>query len=126
MNYARVLLGDIVGGIVFSIVSLAINIAVLGSRYQVLQTTGVFRQEPRLPFLPLHILVMFGMSIGLVWLYAASRARLGPGPSTALCVGLVVGLLGAVPGFLNGYSWTYEGGFVNLWWAIERIVGCAA
>jgi len=123
MNYGRIVLGGIVGGIAYTIVSIVVNMAALGARYELLQGKNVFRAEPRLPFLPIYILLLLAVSIGLVWLYAAARTRLGPGPKTALTVGLLVGLIAAVPHALAQYCWSYVGGFVSLWQGIEVIVG---
>ena len=126
MNYARILLGGIVGGVAFNIVSFVINVGILGQRYAMLQEMGIFRKDPRVPFLPLSLLMLFLVSIGLVWFYAAVRPRLGPGPKTALTVGLLVGLLGALPGNLSGFAWGYAGGYLALFWTINMVVGCMA
>jgi hypothetical protein len=125
MKVGRIVLGGIVGGIAFNVVSMAINILALGRRYEILQAQEVFRKEPRLPFLPLWLLVIFAVSIGLVWLYAAARPRLGPGPKTALLVGVTVGLIAGIPHPMAQYSWSYQGGFVSLFQAIEFVLGCA-
>ncbi len=125
MNYGRIVLGGIVGGIAFTIVSIVVNMTALGARYQLLQAKNVFRAEPRLPFLPIYILLLLAASIGLVALYAAARTRLGPGPKTALTVGLLVGLIAAVPHAFAQYCWSYAGGFVSLWQGIEMIAGAA-
>lgn len=125
MNYGRVILGGFIGGIVFNAISIAINAGVLAGRYQILQQLEVLRREPRLPFTPIYVLLLILISIGLVWLYAAARPRLGPGPRTALRVGLTVGLVAGLPHALSQYAWTYVGGFVSLWWAIETVAGCA-
>lgn len=125
MNYPRILLGGVVGGIAYNAVSFVINAFMLMPRYDMLVKQEVFRAEPRLPFMALYPLLLFLVSIGLVWLYAAVRPRLGPGPGTALSVGLVVGLIQALPVNLALYSWSYAGGFVSMGWALEYILGCA-
>lgn len=126
LNTKRILLGGIAGGVAFNAVSMAIGMAVLGDRYTLLQEQGVFRKEPRLPFLPLWLGVIFLVSIGLVWLYAAARQRLGPGPKTAILVGLAVGLIAGIPHPMAQYAWSYQGGFVSLFQAIEFVGGCIA
>lgn len=125
MNYGRIALGGIVGGIVYTVVSMAVNVGALGSRYELLQQRGIFRVEPRLPFLPIYIVLLVVVSMGLVWLYAAARTRLGPGPGTAFSVGVMVGLIGTLPPALAQFSWSHVGGFVSLWHAIEHVAGCA-
>ena len=125
MNYGRIVLGGIVGGVVYNVVGIVVNMIALGERYKILQDQRIFRVEPRLPFLPIYILIIFAISIGLVWLYAAVRPRLGPGPGTALTVGLLVGLIHAVPAAIAQFSWSYAGGVVSLWQAIETVAGSA-
>lgn len=126
MNYGRIVLGGIVGGIAFNLVSILVNVLALGSRYALLQSRNVFRLEPRLPFLPVQVLLLIGVSIGLVGLYAAARPRLGPGPRTAAGVGFLVGLIAAVPNAVAQFCWTFVGGFVSLWQGIAVIAGCTA
>ena len=63
--------------------------------------------------------------IGLVWLYAAVRPRLGPGPGTALKVGIVVGLFMGVPDNVANAAWGLSGGYLPTMWMIEHVVGCA-
>ena len=124
MNMNRVVLGGVVGGVVYTVVSLIVNIVGLADRYTFLQKSHLLREDPRIPFLPIYILVLFLVSIGLVWLYAAARTRLGPGPKTALCVGMTVGLIAGLPGNLAQFSWSYTGGFVAMCWTIEAVAGC--
>lgn len=124
MNGKRVLMGGLVGGLVYNAVSFLINAHLLMPRYQILHDQGHLRQEPRLPF-ALYCLLLFVVSIGLVWLYAAARTHLGPGPRSALLVGLVVGLIAGVPMGLVEYSWGYYGGYVSLWWTLDRVLGSA-
>ncbi|MGH9023121.1 MAG: hypothetical protein ACRDV9_08485 [Acidimicrobiia bacterium] len=123
MNRSRIVLGGIMGGLIFNLVSFGIHAGVLAQRYEGIKP-AILRQEPRLPFLPVYALLLIVLSMGLVWLYAAARPRLGAGPRTALAVGLVVGLIAGLPGNLAQYAWSYVGGFISMWWAIEMVAGC--
>jgi hypothetical protein len=124
MNMRRVVGGGIAGGVALNLYWMLFSIFVLGGRYEILQAQGVFRKEPRVFFLPVWLLVLFLVSIGLVWLYAAARTRLGPGPVTALKVGLVTGLIAGVPLSTASYAWSYQGGFVSLGQTLQMILGC--
>ena len=125
MNRGRILLGGLLGGVVFNVVSILVNVVVLGNRYKILTDAGVFRTEPRGAFMAVHPLLLFVSAIGLTWLYAAARPRLGAGPKTALQVGLLAGLVTSLPSNFAQYAWTRTGGTVAMWWTIEMAAGCA-
>ena len=126
MNYRKIVLGGLAGGVAFSIVSIAINLGFLMKRYLLLMDTGVLRKEPRIVFPLVWFPVLFLVSIGCVWFYAAVRPRLGAGPRTALTVGCLIGLMAGVPLNVSNYAWTYTGGFVSLFWTLEILLGCIA
>lgn len=124
MNPKRIVLGGIAGGFAFFLVQGVIHNFVLAHRYEILQNMGHLKTEPRIPFLVGAVLLVdLAAGIGLAWLYAAARSALGPGPRTALFVGLVAGLLYGVPSFLSHFSWTQVGGVVSMWWSLDPIVG---
>ena len=111
MNAKRVVIGGIAAGVAVFLVD-GLAGFVLAERYRLLQQAGVYHQNPRLPFYPVWLLLTLGMGLGLAWLYAAVRPRLGPGPRTAALLGLVVGLMIHTPGNVATFAWTHEGGFV--------------
>jgi hypothetical protein len=126
MNRLRIVFGGLLGGVVFFAFLAVVSQTVLPSHYARLEAQGVLRAEPTVEwYLPVYILVILAIGVALVWLYAAVRPRLGPGPRTALKVGLVVGAIAAVPTSLAQYAWTGLGGYVAAWWGIELLVGCA-
>ena len=124
MNLKRILLGGLVAGVAMNAVSAAINVGVLGDRYHAMQQSGYFLAEPRLPFLPLNTLLIFAIGVLLALLYASARTRLGPGSKTALCVGLAVAVISAVPGNLAVASWSAVGRFMPLLWMIDQGTQC--
>ena len=88
MNYARILIGGLVCGLVLNIGEFVLNGVLLAK-----QMEEFFRKCGMTPpsgtaFIIL-IVATFAMGIFIVYLYAAIRPRYGPGPKTAICAGLL-------------------------------------
>jgi hypothetical protein len=126
MNTKRIVIAGIGAGVVVWIVDCVANAVVLRDRYPQLVKAGIFLEQPRLPFFPLWTLVMLGLGLGLAWLYAAVRPRLGPGPKTAAAIGFVVGLMIYTPSNLAQASWSMAGRFVPFVWFVFGIIGTVA
>jgi hypothetical protein len=62
------------------------------------QTFARFGVEPTIGAALLHTSLRFGLGFALVLAYAGMRKGLGPGPSTAMKVGLLIWFVGYVPG----------------------------
>jgi hypothetical protein len=122
INTGRVIQGGLLAGFVINLISYLNNSVIVGNKLMQAQQAGQFIQEPRFAFMPAWLLVMFLVGIGLVWLYAAARTRLGPGPGTALTVGIVVGLLAGVPDNLANAAWGLSGRYLPFMWMLERVV----
>ena len=89
VNTRRVLLGGLVAGVVINVGEYLLNGVILVSYYvDLTQRLGV----PVMPISTIAIFVLLAFVIGVVgvWLYAAARPRLGPGPVTALKVGTAI------------------------------------
>jgi hypothetical protein len=114
MNRKRIVIGGVVAGLVLFVLEGIATAVFLTDRYRSLAQAGVYNENPRLPFYPVWVLVALGIGLGLAWLYASVRPRLGPGPGTAALLGLVVGLMIYTPGSVATFAWTHEGGFVAL------------
>ena len=123
INTGKVILGGIAAGIVINVVCIIDNVVFLAARYAEEQHLGHFLTEPRIPFMPIWTVLMFLVGIALVWIYAAVRPRLGPGPGTALKVGLLVGLIAGVPWNTAGAAWSTYGKFFPFMWMCETVVG---
>jgi hypothetical protein len=114
MSWKRILIGGLAAGLLMNVLDFAASALFLMERYEALQAEGIYLKEPLLPFMPLWILGQFAMGLILAGLYAAVRPRLGPGPKTALIVGLVAGLLTHVPYNVAVASWSPAGRFIPL------------
>ena len=126
INWKRVHLGTLAGGVVWSIWSMTVNTLVLGPRYMAGQKAGVLLATPRYTvggFLGMWFLMLFVLSSILSWLYALLRGPLGPGPKTALQIGLLVGFAAALPMNWSVVNWTYVGRFIPFWWMVDLWVG---
>jgi hypothetical protein len=125
INTGRVIQGGLLAGLVLNVVCIVNQTMIVGQRLMAEQQAGHFLSEPRFPFLPAWVITMFLLGIALVWLYAAVRPRLGPGPKTALTVGIVAGLITGVPDNLAHAAWGLSGYYLPTMWMVERVVGCA-
>ena len=88
MNTGGVIKGGLLAGLVINIGEFVLNGVLVADTWAgVLEMIGASQTG-----LDLATYVVFGFLIGIagVWIYAAVRPRLGPGPVTAVKVGLVV------------------------------------
>ena len=104
INVRRVILGGLVVGLVLNISESFLNMVVLAKANEAaLKALNV----PPIGGGAIAFYVGWGFLQGLVtvWLYAALRPRLGPGPRTAVVTGLLVWLLAyAVPQLGNALT----------------------
>lgn len=89
INLGRVILGGLLAGLVINIGETILNVPLLGE-----QMDAAMRERGLEPVaggaIAAFVLMAFGLGIVAVWIYAAIRPRMGPGPKTAICAGLVV------------------------------------
>jgi hypothetical protein len=121
MSWKRIVWGGLAAGLLMNVIDMLVGVLVLGPRYMSCQALGIFLKEPRLPFVPLWILGIFAEGLILAWLYAAVRPRLGPGPKTALLVGLAAGLLTHVPYNFSMVCWGLQGRMMPFVWMVSGI-----
>jgi hypothetical protein len=123
LNTTRVWLGGIAGGVVWSAWSFCVGMR-LGPFYEAMQKQGLFLKESRYPFFAAHwIVLVFVMSILIAYLYAWSRATAGPGPKTAVKIGMMVGFCAGVPGNFAQASWSPVPRILPLGWMLDMWIG---
>jgi hypothetical protein len=124
INKPRVLLGAIGGGVVWTILSFVINGVLLKARYEQEKAAGHFLATPRYSWFPLGWIVMlFVLAWVVAILYAAARSACGPGPKTALGVGMMVGFASGFPGNFAMATWSPLSRMFPLCWMIEMWLG---
>lgn len=120
----RVALGTIVGGVVWGIWSTLVNMVVLMPRYKFAQEHQVLMSQPRYPlFLLYWFVTLFLLTYILTWVYVSARATLGPGPITALRVGLLMGFVMSFPLSLSMAAWATFSRYIVLGWMLDLWVG---
>ena len=88
INFARVLLGGLVAGLVMNVGEFVLNDMVLKAQMETF-FTRLNLPRPAGSFIAVAVILTFVMGVVLVWIYAAMRPRLGPGPKTAICAGVI-------------------------------------
>ncbi|HYQ96023.1 MAG TPA: hypothetical protein VER38_03345 [Candidatus Eisenbacteria bacterium] len=124
INTGRLIQGGLLAGLVLNVISF-LNSVILHQKLVEAQQAGHILSEPRFPFFAAWIFLLFLVGIALVWLYAAVRPRLGPGPRTALTIGILAGFLMGVPDNLANAAWGVSGRYLPFMWMLEHIIGCA-
>jgi hypothetical protein len=93
INLIRVVGGGLLAGLLMNISELVLHGVVLAADGQRLleewRNLGLI-DEPDPVLLLWLVLATFGLGLLAVWTYAAIRPRMGPGPKTAICAGLLV------------------------------------
>jgi ABC-type amino acid transport system permease subunit len=119
LNAARIWLGGIVGGIVWIAWGFFIGMR-QAPLYAAMQKQGLFLQQPRYePFAAFWILLIFAMSILIAYLYAWARQTAGPGPKTALKIGMIVGFCAGVPDNFAQAAWSPVPKLLPLGWMLD-------
>jgi hypothetical protein len=86
INVGRVILGGLLAGFILNIFEYVLNGVVYASQWSAFEK--MLGRQMRPGAIPFFIVSTFIMGMGVVWLYAAARPRLGPGPKTAALTGL--------------------------------------
>ena len=123
LNKTRVWLGGIAGGVVWTAWGFLVGMR-LAPLYEAMQKQGLFLKEPRYPFFThIWIVLIFVMSILIAHLYAWARATAGPGPKTALKIGMLVGFCAGVPGNFAQATWSPIPRILPLGWMLDLWIG---
>ena len=120
----RVLLGTLAGGVVWCIWSRIISTVILKSKYEFAMAHQLMLQHSRYPHFHVYwYLTLFLLTYILTWVYVSVRGTLGPGPITALRVGLLVGFVMGFPLSLMLAAWAPFGRLITFWWMLNLWVG---
>jgi hypothetical protein len=124
ISLRRVALGTLAGGVVWGLWSTVVNMVILAPKYAFAQKAGLVLAQPRYPLFVLYWFVMlFVLTYILTWVYVSVRSTLGPGPITALRVGLLVGFVSGFPISLSLAMWAPFSRAIPLWWMLDLWVG---
>src|SRR6185369_14393704 len=95
MNIGRLIAGGLVAGLIINIAEGVTNGAILGQEWKAWAATmSVTHQQPTSALaMTLWTILAFALGLISIWMYAAVRPRFGPGPKTAIIVGLVLWIL---------------------------------
>ena len=85
----RVILGGLLAGLVMNIGEFVLNEPILGAQWET--AMGALNlPAPAGSAIAIFVIGGFILGIAMVWTYAAIRPRMGAGPKTAICAGLLV------------------------------------
>ena len=92
INMGRVIVGGLLAGLVINLGEFVLNGFILEKDWEAaMRSLG---KEPiGMQAVAVFLALGFLLGITAVWIYAAVRPRLGAGPKTAICIGLIVWVL---------------------------------
>ncbi len=107
INMGRVIVGGIAAGVVYDIIETVANLYLFAEQSQAFMERF---DMPEPSGAQIGMFMVIGLAIGIMiaWIYAAIRPRMGEGPGTAICAGLI--------------AWTFLALFLNLSWMIVGLV----
>lgn len=93
INLGRVVLGGLLAGVVLNVFEFVLNEPILGDQWRTAMESLGHTMEMSAGTMIGYVIWSFLLGIMLVWFYAAVRPRFGPGPKTAVMIGLAVWLV---------------------------------
>ncbi len=124
LNQRRLLLGALLGGVVWALWSWVVNGVFLAKALNQAQGAGALLLKPRYPFfLPVWFLTLFLVTFVLAWFYTGMREVFAPGPKTALAVGILGGFITGFPSNFATATWAPVQRAVTLGWLLDLWVG---
>jgi hypothetical protein len=129
IDYARVVLGGLLAGLVLNIGEYVLNEIVLRQQW-IAAMAALGLGEPGPGQITWFIVLTFLLGIVLIWLYAAIRPRFGAGVKTAIIAGLavwaIVWLLANVFSAASGYYPAQLAVIAMIWGIVEVSVASVA
>jgi len=126
VNTRRVWIGGVTGGIVWLVWAIIVNFAFLMPLYEAAMSNGTMltEQEMRYSFFMIVWMVQFpALGVLLAALYAGVRGSWGPGPVTAVKVGLIGGFFAGFPVDFYLATWATFPRTIAAGWLLELLVG---
>lgn len=129
INFTRVILGGLVAGVVLNIGEFILNDVILGA--QMKEFLGRLNlPDPGGSFIAVAVILTLVIGVVIVWMYAAMRPRLGPGPKTAICAGIIAWIFVCVYcGVINGIVLQAPTNFLIIaiaWCFVEYVLAAIA
>ncbi len=122
INYGRMILGGVLAGVVIWLTGFIFHGVLLAEKYKFYANVGSVLAEPRPMGFPFYIVGIIISGLALSMMYVVGRKFGGPGPMTAIRVGLTVALF-TTAGMAAEYTFYNLGGMVPLLSFANNIVG---
>ena len=107
INLGRVIVGGIAAGVVYDIIETVANLFLFAEQGQEMMDR-IGMAEPSGAQIGMFMALGVAVGIMIAWTYAAIRPRMGEGPMTAICAGLV--------------AWAFLALLLNVSWMIMGLL----
>ena len=94
INAGRVILGGLLAGLVLNVGEFVLNMYVIDEERMTEIYSAMNLDPPGGSAIAVFVVLLFVLGITTVWVYAAMRPRLGPGPKSAAIVAIPIWIAG--------------------------------
>ncbi len=130
INTGRVILGGLLAGLVLNVGEFILNMFVISEERMTELYSAMNLDPPGGSAIAGFVVLLFVLGIVTVWVYAAARPRLGPGPKSAAIAAIpiwIAGFLVPTVGYvIQGMFPTNIAILALVWGLVEMIAGAIA
>ena len=128
INTGRVLLGGLLAGLVLNIGEFILNMFVIDEERMTEIYSAMNLDPPGGSAIAIFVVFGFVMGITTVWVYAAARPRLGPGPKSAAIAAVPIWIAGfLIPAVGYAVQGMFPTNVAILWivWGLAEMIAAA-
>ncbi len=128
INTGRVILGGLLAGLVLNVGEFILNMFVISEERMTEIYSAMNLDPPGGSAIAVFVVLAFVLGIVTVWVYAAARPRLGPGPKSAAIAAIpiwIAGFLVPAVGYVVQGMFSTNVAILSVTWGLAEMIAAA-